>query len=43
MQAGFQTPTFDMGFEPAVSWDKALRLAAEFEDEELVRKLAEQE
>ncbi len=38
---GFHTPTFDMGFEPAVPWDKALRLAAELEDEELARKLAE--
>jgi hypothetical protein len=38
---GFRTPTFDMGFEPAVPWDKALRLAAELEDEELTRKLAE--
>jgi hypothetical protein len=40
-ETGFRTPTFDMGFEPAVPWDKALRLAAELEDEELVRKLAE--
>jgi hypothetical protein len=39
--AEFRTPTFDMGFEPAVPWDKALRLAAELEDEELTRKLAE--
>jgi hypothetical protein len=37
----FSTPTFRMGFDPAVPWDKALRLAAELEDEELVRRLAE--
>lgn len=36
----FRTPTFRMGFEPAVPFDKALRLAAELEDEELIRKLA---
>lgn len=36
---GATTPTFDMG-EPAVPIDKALRLAAELEDEELLRKLA---
>jgi hypothetical protein len=30
----FRTPTFDMGFEPTVPWDKALRLAAELEDED---------
>jgi hypothetical protein len=35
----FRTPTFDMG-EPAVPVDKALRLAEELEDEELVRRLA---
>lgn len=33
------TPTFDMGL-PAVPLDKALRIAADLEDEELVRKLA---
>lgn len=35
-----RTPTFRMGFEPALPWDKALRLAAELEDEELARRLA---
>ena len=35
----FRTPTFDMG-QPAIPLDKALRLAGELEDEELVRKLA---
>ena len=35
-----RTPTYRMGFEPAIPWDKALRLAAELEDEELVRRLA---
>jgi hypothetical protein len=33
------TPVFDMGL-PAVPLDKALRLAADLEDDELVRKLA---
>jgi len=33
------TPTFDLG-EPRVPVEKALRLAGELEDEELVRKLA---
>jgi hypothetical protein len=36
----FRTPTFRMGFNPVIPWDKALRLAGELEDEELVRKLA---
>ena len=35
----FQTPTYEMG-EPAIPLGKALRLAGELEDEELVRKLA---
>ncbi len=35
----FRTPTFDMG-PPALPLDKALRLAADLEDEELIRKLA---
>ncbi len=35
-----RTPTFAMGFEPAVRWDKALQLAGELEDDELVRRLA---
>ena len=34
-----RTPTFDLG-EPSVPLEKALRLAGELEDEELVRKLA---
>lgn len=38
--ARFETPTFAMGFEPSLPWNKALRLAAELEDEELARKLA---
>jgi hypothetical protein len=37
--AAFRTPTFSMGFNPAVPLDKALRLAAELEDEELLRRL----
>lgn len=35
-----RTPTFRMGFEPSIPWDRALRLAAELEDEELARRLA---
>lgn len=38
--ARFRTPTFGMGFNPQIPWAKALRLAAELEDEELARKLA---
>jgi hypothetical protein len=34
------TPTFRMGFNPLIPLDKALRLAGELEDEELIRKLA---
>jgi len=34
-----RTPTFDLG-EPTVPLEKALRLAAELEDEETLRKLA---
>jgi hypothetical protein len=34
-----RTPTFAMGYEPAIPIDKALRLAAELEDEELARRL----
>jgi hypothetical protein len=36
----FRTHTYDMGL-PAVPVDKALRFAAELEDEALIRKLAE--
>ncbi len=35
----FRTRTFNMG-RPAVPLDKALRLAADLEDEELIRKMA---
>jgi len=38
-RARFHTPTFDLG-EPLVPLDKALRLAGELEDEELLRRLA---
>lgn len=34
------TRTFRMGFNPLIPLDKALRLAGELEDEELIRKLA---
>jgi hypothetical protein len=35
----FATPTYDMG-EPLLDLTKVLRLAAELEDEEIVRRLA---
>lgn len=35
----FRTRTFDMGV-PRLNIDKALRLAADLEDEEIIRKLA---
>lgn len=35
-----RTPTFAMGFDPAIPWDKALAVAAALEDDELVRRLA---
>lgn len=35
----FRTRTYDMG-EPLIPLEKALRLAAELEDEETIRKLA---
>lgn len=34
----FQTPTFSSGVLPGMDLDKALRLAGELEDAELVRK-----
>lgn len=34
------TRTFRMGFNPSIPLDKALRLAGQLEDEELIRKLA---
>jgi hypothetical protein len=36
----FVTPTFDLG-APSIPLDKALRLAADLEDEALIRRLAE--
>jgi hypothetical protein len=33
------TPAYDMGFDPAVPHDHALRLVGELEDQELVRKM----
>ena len=35
-----RTPTFRMGFEPSIPWDKALGLADELEDDALARRLA---
>ncbi|HVE46929.1 MAG TPA: CopG family transcriptional regulator [Acidimicrobiales bacterium] len=36
----FSTPTFRMGFDPSIPWDRALSLAGELEDDELIRRLA---
>jgi hypothetical protein len=35
----FRTKTYDMGLKPGVNLDKALQLAGELEDAEIVRKL----
>ncbi len=35
-----RTPTFAMGFDPTIPWDKALAVAAALEDDEVARKLA---
>lgn len=39
-QEPFVTPSFPMGFDPAIDLDKALAAAGALEDEELIRKLA---
>ncbi len=39
-RAAFETPTFDLG-APSIPIDKALRLAADLEDEALIRRLSE--
>ncbi|MBA2425926.1 MAG: antitoxin [Actinobacteria bacterium] len=36
----FRTPTFAMGFNPAIPWDKSLRLAGVLEDDEVAHRLA---
>jgi hypothetical protein len=36
----FRQRTFDLGFRPDISYDKALQLAAAVEGEEIVRKLS---
>ena len=36
----FRQRTFDLGFRPDISYDKALQLASAVEDQELVRKLS---
>lgn len=38
-RSDFRTPVFDMGFDPSVAYDQALRLAGELEDDELARKI----
>jgi hypothetical protein len=39
-RAKFRTSTFAMG-QPVIALDKALRLAADLEDDEIIRKLAQ--
>ena len=39
-RATARTPTFRMGFEQLIPCDKALRIAGEIDDDELVRRLA---
>lgn len=36
----FRQRTYSMGFNPAIPYDKALQLAGQLEDQELLRKLA---
>lgn len=36
----FSTPTFRMGFDPSIPWDRALSMAGQLEDDELMRRLA---
>lgn len=36
----FRQRTYRLGFRPDIPYEKALRLAAEIEDQELLRKLA---
>ncbi len=35
----YRLKTYDMGAEPLGRWDKALQIAADLEDDEIVRKL----
>ncbi|MDP9406312.1 MAG: antitoxin [Actinomycetota bacterium] len=35
-----RTPTFKMGFDSAIRWDKALAISGDLEDDALIRKLA---
>ncbi|MHB8507763.1 MAG: antitoxin [Candidatus Dormibacteria bacterium] len=36
----FRQKTFTMGFRPEIPYDRALQLAADLEDQEILRKLA---
>lgn len=40
-QIPFRQQTFSFGADPAMQWDKALEMAANLEDEELIRKMAQ--
>jgi hypothetical protein len=35
----YRTPSVPIGLRPDIDWDKALHIAAELEDEELIRRL----
>lgn len=39
-QQRFRQRTYSMGYNPAIPYDKALQLAGQLEDQELLRKLA---
>ncbi len=36
----FRQKTVAMGLDPRINWDKALRIASDMEDEEILRKMA---
>ncbi|MFP5229373.1 MAG: antitoxin [Acidobacteriota bacterium] len=36
----FRQKSVDMGLNPRMNWDKALQLASDLEDEEILRKMA---
>jgi hypothetical protein len=37
----FRQKTVSLGFNPRFNWDKALQMAAELEDEEILKKMAQ--
>ena len=38
-RAPYKLKTYDLGAEPLGRWDKALQIAADLEDDEIVRKI----